>query len=219
LPNGAKYGGNTGDTIRQMTVNGAPSRGGDVIWADLDHDGKVTTNDRSVIGHAQPKWYGSWSNSITYKQWTFSFSLYGVFGNNIYNSSAWYNDAMSNSNTTPLPDYIYSNWRYPGQITSYYAHVNGSGFNTQQVNSKFVEDGSYIRLQSVSVGYNLPVKWCKRVFMQSLRANLFASNLLTWTNYTGFDPAVNQTNVLTPGADPGTYPAHREIGFVVNATF
>ncbi|AEW00292.1 SusC/RagA family TonB-linked outer membrane protein [Niastella koreensis] len=219
LPDGSKYGGNPGDTIRQMTVNGAPSRGGDVIWADLDHDGKVTTNDRSVIGHAQPRWYGGWTNSISYKQWTLSFAVYGVFGNNVYNSGAWYNDAMSNSNTTPLPDYIYSNWKYPGQVTNYYAHVNGAGFNTQQVSSKFVEDGTYIRLQSVSVGYSLPAKWCKRVFMQNLRANLFASNLLTWTNYTGFDPAVNQTNVLTPGGDPGTYPAHREIGFALNVIF
>lgn len=220
MPDGTPYTG----SVKQLKANGIVSKAGDAIWQNRPdekgiYNDVISTEDMEVMGNGQPRWYGSWSNSVNYKQWSLSFSLYGSFGNKVYNEGRRFNSSFNNSNTTPWPDMIYSFWKYPGQITNSYSSAAGTTTQNPRISDKWLEDGSFLRLQSVRVGYSIPASIAKRFFMKSLNAFVYSNNLLTWTNYTGFDPEVNQTSVLKPGKDAGRYPRKREIGMGVNIQF
>ena len=85
--------------------------------------------------------------------------------------------------------------------------------------SQYLEDGWFVRLQSVRLGYEFPDKISRKAAMQNLVFYVYGSNLLTWTDYTGFDPEVGQRSVLKPGNDPGRYPRKTEVGLGLNITF
>jgi hypothetical protein len=85
--------------------------------------------------------------------------------------------------------------------------------------SQYLESGSFIRLQSVRAGYQLPERIAQKLAMRTFNVYIYGINLLTWTEYTGFDPEVGQRSVLRPGDDPGRYPRKTEVGFGINATF
>jgi hypothetical protein len=87
------------------------------------------------------------------------------------------------------------------------------------LSSVFLEDGSFIRLNNIRFSYLLDNAFIKKIFVNSFTAYIYANNLLTWTNYTGFDPEVGVGSVLTPGRDSGSYPRKREIGFGINLNF
>jgi len=218
-PDGSSYLGN----VNQLTVNGTVARGGDVIWenvaeADGQLNGSIGNEDRQILGYGQPRWTAGWNNSITYKQISLSFSLYGSFGNSIYNENKRSQASLATSNATPDPYIIRNLWKYPGQGTDIYS-ANVSADNVRSNGSYYLEDGSFIRLQSVRLGYQLLPEKAKKLLMKGLNVYIYGNNLLTWTNYTGFDPEVNQRNVLTPGRDTGRFPRRREIGFGLNCSF
>ena len=212
-PDGTPYAG----TVRQKTVNGQVSKGGDVIWQEVAIDGDVNTSDRQVLGSAQPIWYGSWDNNFTYKQFGLNFSFYGSFGNQIYNSGAQVRNKLDSGNNIPLPDAVYNIWKYPGQNTYMYAYGRGTE-NNRRGSSLYIEDGSFIRLQSVNLTYTLDSKIAKKLKLSSFSVNIYVNDLFTWTNYTGSDPEVNLSSVLTPGDDSGRYPRKREYGFGIKVS-
>lgn len=219
-PDGQKY---TGE-VKQMTTGGVVSKGGDIIWRNMpDKDGvynsSIDNEDRKIIGYGQPRWSLGWSNSFTYKTFTLSFNFYGNFGNDIYNENRRNTASFSNSNTTPEPYFIYNMWKYPGQNTDVYRGGDKAADNMRRGGSYFLEDGSFIRLQTARIGYSLPSEISRKARMQMVNIYVYGNNLLTWTNYTGFDPEVAQRSVLKPGDDPGKYPRRREIGAGLNVTF
>ncbi|MNV56847.1 TonB dependent receptor [compost metagenome] len=83
----------------------------------------------------------------------------------------------------------------------------------------YIEDASFIRLSSARLSYRLNPEWAKRIFLKGLTTYAYGTNLLTWTNYRGYDPEFSTDNVLTPGDDTGKYPRRREFGFGVNINF
>ena len=85
--------------------------------------------------------------------------------------------------------------------------------------SQYLESGSFVRLQSVRLGYQLPARISMKAAMRLVNLYVYGTNLLTWTEYTGFDPEVAQNSVLKPGNDPGRYPRRREIGLGLNISF
>ncbi len=219
-PDGQKYAGD----VKQMTAAGKVSKGGDVIWTNLPDakgmlNGNIGNEDRKIIGYGQPRWSMGWSNTFTYKTFSLAFAFYGNFGNHVYNENRRNTASFSNSNTTPEPYYIYTMWKYPGQITDSYRGGDKTADNSRRGNSSFLEDASFIRLQSARLGYSLPGDISRRLRLQMLNVYIYGNNLLTWTQYTGFDPEVNQRSVLKPGDDPGKYPRRRELGMGVNVSF
>ncbi len=219
-PDGKTY---TGD-VKQLTTNGTVSKGGDVIWENVpDAKGELNSNigneDRQIIGYGQPRWSLGWSNSFSYKRFQLSFTFYGNFGNSIYNENRRNLASFSNSNTTPEPHFIRNMWKYPGQITDSYLGGDKIADNFRRGNSQFLEDGSFVRLQTARIVYGLPAHLLRRLHMQQMSVSVYGNNLLTWTDYTGFDPEVSQRSVLKPGDDPGKFPRKREIGFGLNVTF
>lgn len=220
-PDGTPY---TGPEPKKITAGGVVSAGGDVIWENLPDasgniNGSIGNEDRQILGHGQPRWSLGWTNNFNYKKFTLSFNLYGNFGGSIYNENRRNLASFNNSNTTPEPNFIHTFWKYPGMITDAYRGGDRTADNMRRGGSYFLEDGSFIRLQSLRFGYQLPQSIGKKMFMQNLNLYAYGTNLLTWTKYTGFDPEVAQQSVLTPGDDPGRYPRRREMGLGLNITF
>jgi TonB-linked SusC/RagA family outer membrane protein len=212
-------------TVKQMTTGGVISKGGDVIWENLlnpetgKRDGNIGNEDRQFLGHGQPRWSLGWSNNLNYKGLSLSFNFYGNFGNKVYNENRRNLSSFSNSNTTPDAYFIYNMWKYPGQITDTYRGGDKAADNMRRGGSQYLENGAFIRLQSLRLGYQLPARLTTKAAMRALNVYVYGLNLLTWTDYTGFDPEVGQNSVLKPGNDPGKYPRRREIGMGLNITF
>lgn len=219
-PDGTPYSG----TPKQLTTNGNISKGGDVIWQNQPDangalNGNIGNEDKIVTGYGQPRWSLGWSNNFTYKNFSLAVSLYGNFGNSIYNENRRNTASFSNSNTTPEPYYILNMYKYPGQITDAYIGGTQGSDNVRKTNDYYLEDGSFIRLQNVRLGYQLSRKLIERFHIANFNLYVYGNNLLTWTKYTGFDPEVKQNSVLKPGLDNGQYPRKREMGLGLGITF
>lgn len=223
LPDGSVYEGE----VKQLTKNGVVVSGGDVIWENMPNsegvlDGKIDDNDRTILGEANPDWFGSWSNVINYKNFNLSFNFYASIGGLVNNDLKRYYTSWGGNTHMQHPDYIRTGWKYQGQITDWYA-VNTrdrkTGDRTTQLSDFYLEDGSFIRLRNVRLSYNLEQNLLDRIsFIKGLTAYVYGNNLATWTNYSGYDPEVGG-GVLTPRHDSGAYPRKREIGLGVNVNF
>lgn len=220
-PDGTPY---TGGTPKQLTTNGNISKGGDVIWQNQPDargnlNGNIGNEDKIVTGYGQPRWSLGWNNSFSYKGFSLAVALYGNFGNSIYNENRRNTASFSNSNTTPEPYFILNMYKYPGQITDTYTGGDKAADNIRKTNDYYLEDGSFIRLQNVRLGYQLPSKLIERYHLANFNLYVYGNNLLTWTQYKGFDPEVQQKSVLKPGLDNGRYPRKREMGLGLGITF
>ena len=209
-------------TVGKMESYGQALKGGDVIWDDVDHDGVIGDSDRKILGQGLPTWYMGWSNTLSYKEFTLSFSFYGSFGNQIYNKQRRELATYSSTNATPYSSDIYKIWKYQGQITPGYSGGKATTGvqNGRELSSYFLEDGDYIRLTNIRLAYTLNRKLMKKLKMSELTVYVYGNNLLTWTNYTGYDPSsISNSNVLRPGIDNGRYPTAKEFGFGLNVNF
>ncbi|NML23835.1 TonB-dependent receptor [Pseudoflavitalea sp. G-6-1-2] len=220
LPDGSKY---TGD-VKQLKASGVTLKGGDVIWENLPdakgvYNENIGNEDRQFLGHGQPRWSLSLINNFNYKGFQLSFNLYGNFGGMIYNENRRNLASFSNSNTTPDAYFIENMWKYPGQITDSYRGGNKDADNMRRGGSQWLENGNFVRLQAVRLAYQLPQRISAKAAMKLVNVYIYGTNLLTWTDYTGFDPEVSQRSVTTPGNDAGRYPRRREVGMGLNVSF
>ena len=211
LLNGQAYDGG----VNQLTSNGNPMVGGDVIWEDLNNDGEIDVTDRQVLGNAQPKYYLGLGNIITYKSFSLSFNFYVNWGNKIYDEARRDTYVMSPTNVTPQPYFVHNAWREQGDVTDVHIARNKPQ-NLREVSSYFVEDGSYVRLRNVKLNYRLNQTLASKLHLKGLSAYVYGSNLLTWTNYKWYDPEINVNNPLQMGQDSGAYPKKREYGIGIN---
>lgn len=222
LPNGSEY---TGD-VKQMTVNGVVAGGGDVIWYNKPdengvYDNVINSNDQKELGKANPDWYASWSNNFQYKNFSLSFQFYASWGGLVWNDLKRYYSAWGGNTHKQTPEYIRQGWKYPGEITNWYAldsRQRKTNNHSMSLNSMFLEDATFIRLSSVRLGYDFDNKMLSRLPFRSLALYVYGNNLLTWTNYSGFDPEISGS-VLKPGKDSSVYPKNREFGLGINVGF
>ncbi|MGV8091173.1 MAG: TonB-dependent receptor [Mangrovibacterium sp.] len=217
-PDGTPY---TGPVKQQEVAGGTIGMGGDVIWQELPDkngviNGIVDAEDQRILGSGHPQWFAGWDNFVRYRNFSLSFSFYGSFGNKVFNHFIYDKTTYVTTNWGPSPYTQRNFWKYPGQITDAYKRGNFN-YNARYNSSYFLEDASYIRLQNARLNYILPAK--KMFFIDKLELYVYGNNLLTWTNYSGFDPEVAQGSVLNPGNDTGRYPRKREIGFGINLNF
>lgn len=218
--NGTAY---TGE-IKQLRYNSSTGelfKGGDVIWDDINNDGIIDVNDEQVIGNGQPDLTGGLTNEFTYKNFELSFFFYFSVGNDIYNKQkANVNNFGVSSLTRPDPLVLAQSWTAPGDIALYPRPQGGiSGVrNTRDESSMWVEDGSYIRLKSLKLGYKFPESMLKKIKISSANFYVLLQNYFTWTNYSGFDPEIGSGGIFAVGYDGTTYPRSKEIvcGIQVN---
>ncbi len=191
---------------------GVDPANGNAIYEDRNKDGTITNADGMVIGNSQPKLIGGITNTVSYKGFDISILFNFTYGNQILNftKSGLVNmgtDIQSNQLREAL-----RRWQKPGDITDIPRYEFGNTSNTLHSN-RLLEDGSYLRLKNLSVGYNLPPALTNRFKVRSIRVYATATNLWTWTKYSGSDPEVSTLDGSTSaaGIDFYTLPQVRTI--------
>lgn len=218
---------------------------GSIKFVDLNGDGVVDiNNDRKIIGDPTPKCTGGLNQQFTYKQWDLSVFMNFSFGNDIYNANKieLTNGYTANSNMLAIMEnrwkvvtptgqtalYVNSSNQAVGIAPNLLSELNKNATIWQPLKSAGafyphswgIEDGSFIRLNNLSLGYTLPVKTLAGLKMSKLRFYFTGNNLAIITKYTGYDPEVSvRSSPLTPGLDYSAYPKSRSFIFGINATF
>lgn len=190
---------------------------GIVKYKDQDGDGIITTNDRTAIGNAIPKWYGGITNTFAYKGIDLNIMFQFNYGNDIYNATRLYATQTRRGRTNMLAE-VADRWT-PTNASNKVPSTNG--YVTNDVYSRFVENGSFIRLKNVTLGYTFPAKWTKKAYISKLRAYASGQNLFVISGYSGYDPEVSTAgnNPMTPGLDWGAYPKSRIFTFGLEVQF
>jgi len=189
---------------------------GDLIYSDVDGNGIVNSSDRTVIGDAQPDFTFGFSNSLSYKRFDLNIFFQGSYGNDIYNATRIDLEGMFDSKNQSTA--VLNRWTEPGQVTDIPRVGN---MDNVKNSSRFVEDGSYIRLKALTLAYNLIKASDKYKAIKNLSVFFTGQNLLTFTNYSGFDPEVNAfgNSATELGIDYGTYPQARTFIVGLNVEF
>jgi TonB-linked SusC/RagA family outer membrane protein len=191
----------TSDVLHEPVVRNEPGRSlggffgyisdgvdpetGELMYRDINDDGKITATDRTYIGDPNPDFTFGFTNTFSWKNLNLSIFIQGSVGNDIYNASRIETEGMYDGKNQSTE--VLGRWRVPGQIRS----VPKAGYDIKN-SSYFVEDGSYLRVKSVSLSYNFTGKFLKKIGINRLQPYFTANNLLTWTKYSGMDPEVNQ---------------------------
>ncbi|MCO5265837.1 MAG: TonB-dependent receptor [Lentimicrobium sp.] len=185
---------------------------GDIRFKDLNNDGIINDKDRTFLGNPNPSFIFALNNSFAWKGFDLSIFLQGVSGNKILNANRIWSEAMSiaqNQTTETLG-------RWTGEGTS--NEMPRAVFNDPNKNNRpsdrYIEDGSYLRIKNITLGYTLPKALINKAHLESVRVYATALNLLTITKYTGFDPEVG-----TSGIDNNVYPVTATYSFGVNIGF
>jgi hypothetical protein len=209
------------------------ARAGRIKFQDLNGDGLINSDDRAIIGSPHPDFTAGLDLTVRHGAWDFSATLFGTFGNDIFNAQKyWY--VFRYFDTNVRRDRLANSVVLDGTGTvtnpnAEYPRLDASDVFSRQFSSYWVEDGSYVRLRTLQVGYNLPtavVRW-----IPAARVYLQAENLFTITGYSGLDPAIPAgaagANVGAAGdirdqfrgVDHGSYPSNRTITIGITTTF
>ncbi len=214
-------------------VYGTPQPGM-LRWKDLNGDGTITADgDRKVIGNANPKFTGGWTNQFTYKNFDLSIFMNFVVGNDIYNANKieWTDGAFANLNMLNEMKDRWTNINAQGQVVTDPTELAALNANAKiwspvrvqrwWLHSWAIEDGSYLRINNVTLGYSLPKKLMSKIKISNVRIYGTVNNLATITGYSGYDPDVTarRSDPLTPGVDFAAYPRSRTWLIGVNVTF
>lgn len=206
---------------------------GNAVYEDVDRNGVVNYADRQILGNTEPDFAGGLSNTLRYKGFELHAFLYFTKGNNILNMQEFFLVHGGTQNGIGFFPRQLDRWQKPGDITdipkmSRYTlnpEQNGGPANnyTGQVanlSSRYLEDGSFLRLRNVSVSYTLPEHIVSGLKLNAVKASLSATNLWTLTNYGGLDPEVSaqSSNQNTAGYDMATIPQPRSFEFILNIT-
>lgn len=190
---------------------------GHIKYKDLNGDLVINDNDRTIIGNANPDWIGGITNIFKYGNWDLSVFFQFSYGGELLNANRLVFEGNSGRTLQNQYATVLNRWTPENQTNVMYV-ARGDG--DKVYSSRVIEDGSYVRLKTAQLGYNLPDSWLKRAKIQGLRFYLSGQNLLTWTKYTGFDPEVSAYNsALTPGFDYSVYPRARTTTVGLNLTF
>lgn len=192
---------------------------GDAIYKDVNGDGQITSADKTFVGNPWPDVTGGLTTTITWKR----FDLTGFFqfskGNDVFNGMRVFSDEGGYNYDNKFADVLHR-WRNPGDRTDQpRASFDGTS-GARLISSRFIEDGSYLRLQDLTIGYQLPDRWAASIGMANARVYVRGQNVFTSTDYSGYNPEVN-SNGSTSNASLATdfyaYPLARTWSFGVQA--
>jgi TonB-dependent starch-binding outer membrane protein SusC len=204
---------------------------GDEKYLDVNNDGEINLSDRKLIGNALPKVIFGWSNNFSYKGFNLSVLLQGVHGNNVFNTPRIRLEGPGQGTSTALLD-KYSATNQNSDIPAFnkasdYQAIIGfpNKYNIASPyigsTSRWVEDGSYVRVKNVTLGYKIQNSQITRLGISNARVYISGTNLLTFSKYQGYDPEVSSfnNNDASTGIDFGNYPTPRTITFGIDISF
>jgi TonB-linked SusC/RagA family outer membrane protein len=204
----------------EVTTNGntrANIQPGDIKFKDINGDKVIDANDATVIGHSLPKHIGGFANNLNYKGFDLNIFFQWSYGNDIMNA----NNYTFNGGSTSVNQFeSFTNRWTPTNTNTNIVRTGGFNGSYTAYSNYTVEDGSYLRLKTLALGYSLPPSVLSRLKIKRLRVYTSMQNVFTWTKYSGQDPEVNLYNsVLTGGFDYSSYPKARVITFGANVDF
>lgn len=192
-------------------------RPGDPKYEDVNGDGVINDSDRTVIGIGQPLHTGGWNNTFNFYGIDLSIFMNWSYGNDLLNANRLVFEYYDGTQLNQFGA-MRNAWSLERNPDSDIPRSGASGM--EFYSSRVVEDGSFLRIKTVTLGYTFPSKWLRKMKIQSLRVYLTAENLFTFTNYSGPDPEVSTRNsVLTPGFDWSAYPRARSLTGGVSFSF
>ena len=202
----------TKTTAITAETQGKPTGVGRFRFADINNDGKITPDDRTYLGSPVPKFTGGLNLKFTYKSFDIETYAYTSLGNKIFNVSKWFTDFYPSFAGAAISARVKDSWTPQNTDATLPIFEAASNFSTNtQSNSYYVEDGSYFRLQNLSIGYNLPAGLLSRLKLQRVRVFASTNNLFTITKYQGLDPSVGGNADTNFGIDVGNYPITRQL--------
>jgi TonB-linked SusC/RagA family outer membrane protein len=217
LPIGAFYGYKTDGIFQDQGEldaypHSAQAGPGDLRFVDVTDDGIIDGRDRTYIGSPIPKFIFGFNGSIEYKGIDFALDFQGQTGNKIFNGKEVVRPDPYN-----FEKHVFDRWTGPGTSNSE-PRPSFGGYNFTP-SDRFIQDGSFIRLRSLTLGYTLPAGISQKAFMQQLRVYVKGSNLFTLTRFTGYTPEIGSYDVLSNGIDYGAYPITSVYSVGVNLQF
>jgi hypothetical protein len=213
---------------KQLYVD--PQTGNAVYDDSRTNDGVITTDDRQIVGDVWPKLTGGLQNTLRYNNFELSFLFNFSYGNQVFNMNRYFQEHAGNRGTQwSLQASMLDRWTKPGDVTDIPRITNvqnaDGSFNHNYESSRFLEDGSYIRLRNIALAYYLPKNIIGRIKLKNVKIYANATNLLTFTRYSGADPEVNVAGDYSNGVgtvqglDFSTPPHPRTVIFGINITF
>lgn len=188
---------------------------GDVRFRDLDGDGQIDDGDRTMIGNPTPDMTYGINMGANYKQFDLSIFMQGTLGNDIFNATR-----RHDLTTTNMPVEYLNRWTGEGTSNDLPRFTwNDSNGNWTKISDLYVEDGSYLRIKNIQVGYNVSPRLLETLKLETVRIYLAADNLYTLTGYSGFDPEIGAASPLNIGIDRGIYPQARSYRIGLNINF
>lgn len=200
-----------------LKFKGVDPATGDAKYEDLNGDGTVDSEDRYIAGSPHPAYWGGLRNRLSWKGVDLNSFLQFNQGNEIFNAIRIFADDGGYYNDNKFVD-VLRRWQKPGDKTDQPRASYDGLSNARQVSDRYVEDGSYVRLQEVTLGYRLAPVWVQRVNLSEARLYLSGINLVTWTNFSGYNPDVNSNGSsanVSLGTEFYAYPTARawRVGF------
>ncbi len=192
---------------------------GDLVFADIDDNGIIDENDRTIIGNPHPDAFGGFNTSWQYAGIELSVFFQFSYGNDIFNGSRRYLEVLKGIDNQTKD--ILRRWQEEGDITDMPRATNSDPNANDRQSSRFIEDGSYLKMKNIKLSYNFPSKIISPLKISRLSAYVIGENLLTLTDYSGMDPEVNYAgqDVLRMGTDFFTYPQAKAIHVGLNVEF
>ena len=209
-----------GELGTPLSESGAGRAPGYLDYYDLNGNGYIDDDDRTIIGDPNPDFTFGFGTTLVWKRLSLSANFNGSYGNDIININRAVETFTNTTSSNVLRDAYYKAWTPDNPDTTYPAIGQIVQDDSKKVASWYVEDGSYLRLANVTLSYALPVKKNSK-FIKGLSLSATAGNVYVWTRYSGWDPDVNSygTNIRKMGCDSGSYPNNRSYSFDVKFTF
>ena len=205
------------DVTNSPTQDGAAP--GFFKYQDTNGDKKITADDRTFIGNPNPKFTYGFNLAFSYKNFDLSCFLYGSYGNDIFNWNKYWTDFWPSFQGQKSKDLLFNSWTPTNTGATTPMATNTSNFSTNtQVNSYYMEKGSYLRMKSLEIGYTIPESVMSKIKLSSLRVYVQALNLFTATKYSGLDPELGGDDRAF-GSDTGNYPLVKTYVFGLNLNF
>lgn len=187
---------------------------GDVRFVDISNDGVITETDKTIIGKGMPDWTFGSSINVGYKNFDFSVVIQGTVGNDVFNATR----RVDLAGYANLPSWMLDRWTGEGTSNKIPRFTISDTNGNALPSDLYIQNGSYMRIKNIMLGYTLPVTLTRKAFISSLRVYGAAENLLTLTKYNGLDPEI-ASGGTSLGIDRGIYPQARIFTLGLNVTF
>ncbi|MFT4070477.1 MAG: TonB-dependent receptor [Dysgonamonadaceae bacterium] len=210
----------TSDQLAEVQKLQPKAQLGDVVFVDVTGEGGLTSADKTFIGNPIPDFIYGINLGASFKGFDINVQMGGTYGNDIFNAMRYFTyDLASMTNKDKA---VLNYWTPQNTNTNIPRLAKVDSNDNMRISDRYIEDGSYLRLRNVQIGYTLPASLTQKLYMSKVRIYLTGQNLLTFTKYSGADPEIGQIdedNTLSRGVDIGTYPQARTITGGISITF